>query len=148
MRREYSDRQKVDGLLTWEANGRNLSETHRKTGIPVSTLHRWSRENRGVNADIVAEVERGKVLLADKCDEIAHRAADLLPGKLPEASVRDLVGAVKIMVDSAQSLRSQPTLPAASADLDARAILALVRAVLFPDAPPIDITPRKPQTSP
>lgn len=50
-----------------------------------------------------------KLELAQKLDAIAHQCAGLLPGKLPDSSVREIVGAMSQSIEKGQLLRGSPT---------------------------------------
>lgn len=106
-KRSYSDEEKAQALATYDACG-SLTETSRISGIPDSTLSQWIAK-RGVNDSIAEMREFKKRELADKLELIAHQCANLLPERIPEASVREIVGAMGQSIEKAQLLRGQPT---------------------------------------
>lgn len=115
-KRSYSDREKAEALAVFDSCG-NVSETERITGIPDSTLHQWIKNQTGVNDDLPDMREFKKLELAEKLDRIAHQCAGLLPGKLPDSKVREIVGAMSQSIEKAQLLRGAPTVITSNADL-------------------------------
>lgn len=108
MRRRYSDREKAEALAAFDTCG-NLTETSRMTGIPDSTLSQWVNGSVGVNDDIPLMRDFKKLDLASKLESIAHQCAGLLPERLPEANVREIVGAMGQSIEKSQLLRGRPT---------------------------------------
>lgn len=74
------------------------------------SLYTWREQGVRPNAEISA-------YMADLLDSIALQCLDLLPSKLPDASVRDIVGAMHIAIDKGLLLRGQATSITATVDL-------------------------------
>ena len=66
-------------------------------GCDASAISKRMNGLSGEEWDHIKEAQRKAVL--EKSVEILYQALDLVPGKLANASVRDLMGAVKIMAD-------------------------------------------------
>jgi transposase-like protein len=153
-RRRYSDREKATALALYDATG-TLTEVANACGIPDSTLCDWIKGNRGVSSPDVSIMRSGYELkpldLADRFDEIAHRATGEVVGRLRNSkqaekiSMPHLIRAAEISVDKSQLLRAQPTQITESLErLDLVMILqgALQAAVIDIEAEPvIDATP-------
>ncbi|HEX8097836.1 MAG TPA: hypothetical protein VF507_07355 [Pyrinomonadaceae bacterium] len=107
-KRNYSDNDKAEALAALDANGGDLKHTSKLLRIPLSTLTDWSK-NRGINQQVTDFREDKKKDLAGKLEELAHKCVDLLPEKLPFASVRDLAGALIVAVDKMRLLKGEPT---------------------------------------
>jgi hypothetical protein len=91
----------------------------------------WAR-NRHLSADVADIRQEKRKELSDRLEDLAHTLVDILPAKLPAASVRDLAGALIVAVDKMQLLKGAPT--AISKDVSERTneeraarILELVR---------------------
>jgi len=108
-RRKYSDREKAEALAVYDTCRGNLTEAARITGIPDSTLSCWVNGTNGMNDDIPNLRDFKKLDLADKLDTIAHQCAGLLPERLPDANVREIVGAMGQSIEKSQLLRGKPT---------------------------------------
>ncbi len=108
MRRKYSDRERAEALAMHDA-GASLQKIQETLGIPDSTLSAWINHNQGMNADIPDLRTFKKLDLASKLDQIAHQCAGLLPDRLPEANVREIVGAMAQSIEKGQLLRGDPT---------------------------------------
>ncbi len=108
MRRKYSDRERAEALAMHDA-GESLRKIQEVTGIPDSTLSAWINHNQGMNDDIPDLRTFKKLDLASKLDAIAHQCAGLLPDRLPEANVREIVGAMAQSIEKGQLLRGDPT---------------------------------------
>ena len=105
--RSYTDEERTAALLALAANGGNVKQTALQLGLPRKTLETW---HRGIHHAHVAETCHAKRLpLADQFEAIAHRALDLLPGRLEEASPRDLIVVAAVAADKMRLLREQPT---------------------------------------
>lgn len=116
-KRQYSDSDKATALVTLDANGGNVARTARLLRIPHKTLDDWVK-GRNQHADVAMLTDYKRGDLTEELEEIAHQCADLLPEKLPNASVREIVGALHIVIEKLQLLRSQPTsITATPADL-------------------------------
>lgn len=127
-RRKYSDREKAEALAVYDSCG-NLTETARITGIPDSTLSVWVQGTYGLNDDIPNLREFKKLDLASKLDTIAHQCAGLLPNKLPDSNVREIVGAMSQSIEKSQLLRGQPTSISAEAGDSKSALLRRISKI-------------------
>jgi hypothetical protein len=67
-------------------------------GCDITTVTRWLNNLSGEEWERIQEEQR-KVLL-DKSIEILYQALDLAPQKLRAATIRDILGTVKIMRDA------------------------------------------------
>ncbi len=108
MPRKYSDRQRAEALAMYDACG-NLQQVQETLGIPDSTLSNWVNGKHGMNEDIPDLRNFKKLQLADKLEAIAHQCAGLLPERLPDANVREIVGAMAQSIEKGQLLRGDPT---------------------------------------
>lgn len=112
MRMAYSEDFIANALAALTANGGIVNRTARELGIAESTLRFWKNrtsDNETRRGAIAESYEEKKADLADLMEGIVRQALGLLPGKLPEASVRDLVGAVHVGTDKMRLLRGEST---------------------------------------
>ena len=107
-KKQYSDEDKASALAALDANGGNASKTARQLGIPRITLLDWSK-NRGVSDDMSELRQVKKVELAEKLEEIAHKLADAIPGKINDATLQQTATSLAIAVDKLQLLKGEPT---------------------------------------
>jgi hypothetical protein len=107
-KRQYSDREKGTALATLDANNGNVNQTARQLKIPRTTLLEWIAA-RHVSSDVSDIRQEKRKELSERLEDLAHTLVDLLPGKLPSASVRDLAGALIVAVDKMQLLKGAPT---------------------------------------
>ncbi len=114
-RRRYSDRERAEALAMYDACG-NLTEVSKTLGIPDSTISAWINHGAGLNDDIPDLRSFKKLDLASKLDTIAHQCAGLLPNRLPDANVREIVGAMSQSIEKSQLLKGNPTNITASVD--------------------------------
>lgn len=109
---DYSAERKAEVILLIKATN-NITQVSRQTGIPRKTLYSWLEQEHRYG-EIVT---RKQGPLADKLENIAHLSADLLTdGRLADASVRELLGAIHITVPAMQLLRGEPTSITANVD--------------------------------
>jgi transposase-like protein len=108
MRRSYSDEERMEALAALDANGGSLRKTARDTGVPISSLKDW-RDGRAIPNSCAELRTQKKQALADRLEDIAQQVLGILPGKLQDASVRDLNGTLKIATEAMQLLRGEPT---------------------------------------
>ena len=106
----HSEKKKAEALLLLEANGGKIVRTAKQSGIPRSSLRRWAA-GQGVNDDVKAVREAMRPELIDRLGEIAHLCLDLLPGKLPAASARDVAGVLIVAVDKKIQLLTHLSAP-------------------------------------
>jgi len=126
MRSAYTLEQKVLALAALAANAGNFARTARQLDIPRSSLQRWAAQQKTAGADgqdrapktelpgrapgtpLAELIERAKGDLADRFEDIARRLLEALPGKLADASLRDIAVALGIAIDKMLLLRGQP----------------------------------------
>ena len=125
-RRKYSDRERAEALAMYDACG-NLTEVSKATGIPDSTLSAWINHNQGLNDDIPDLRNFKRLDLASKLETIAHQCAGLLPERLPDANVREIVGAMGQSIEKSQLLRGQATSITAEPDSRAHLMRSIAR---------------------
>lgn len=107
-KRQYSDNDKAIALAALDANEGNVLRTAKQLGIPHKTLDEWAKGRNQVPqvADLHKEKRKD---LGDRLEDLAHSLVDILPDKIPEASLRDLAGALIVAVDKMQLLKGAPT---------------------------------------
>lgn len=127
--RDYSEEDKASIIARYQANDCNLKRTAEEVGINPATLRYW------VHSGIQFQ-PRKAMELSDKLDAIANQCADLLPGMLPEASVREVVGAMGQSIQLSQLLKGLPT--SITETIEAQEITVIL-AQAIDEA--IDITP-------
>lgn len=111
-RPKYDDKFRANAVVLLEAAGYPnkpgaLNTTAKRLGVHDRTLSRWARqENNPPPSELVTE-KRGELsdLLRKEIDEAIHAMGDARQ----EASYRDLVTAVAIMIDKLQLLAGEPT---------------------------------------
>lgn len=99
---DYTYDQKTAAIAQYQANNGNLKLTAAQLDIPVNTLRYWI--DSGVEIRPLKQLD-----LTSKLDKLAHQCADLLPERLPEASVREIVGAMGQSIQLSQLLKGLPT---------------------------------------
>ena len=106
-RRSYSDEERANALAALDANDGDVSRTARQLGVPRKTLEDWAK---GHVHPAVAEVRQEKKgTLADAIEGVAWKLLDALPGKVPDADLRQTATALGIAIDKMRLLREQPT---------------------------------------
>jgi len=68
----------------------------------------WSK-GIGINQDIRDRVNELNLNLADELESIAFQCAGLLPQKLPDAGVKEIVGAMSQSIEKSRLLRGEST---------------------------------------
>jgi hypothetical protein len=106
-RRRYSDEERAACLAALEANGGNAAKTARDCGVPAQSLRQWARGTRHPEATHMST--RKKKDLGTKLNEIAHKLAGAIPGKIKGAGLRDLSVSLGVAIDKARLLQGQPT---------------------------------------
>lgn len=105
--RRYSDQDKAVALAALETHHGNVTEAAAFAGVPRKTLEEW-RDGR--TAEDVANIRQEvKQSLADRLEDIAHQYLDVLPEKIPKATLMQLSTALAIAVDKMQLLRGEAT---------------------------------------
>jgi transposase-like protein len=124
-KRKYTDEEKAACLAALAASGGNLSQAARSSGVPRNTLRRWLEEQQAAppapsvatpkkepsdtppTLAALVPVVAGK--LADKLEAIAHRIADVMPGKIEASSLPQLAVSLGITIEKMRLLREQAT---------------------------------------
>lgn len=106
-RRRYSDEDRATALALLALNGGSVTAVANATGFPDSTIENW--RDREQNAAVPKLRDMKTADLADKLESIAHQCVDLMPDRMPDASLRDLAGAMHLAVDKMRLLRGDPT---------------------------------------
>ena len=104
----YTEDQKATALAALQANGGNLIQTSKVTGIPRTTLRLW-RDDKNVPATVAEKCQQKKEDLADKLERLAQRLADASFGKAEEANLQSCATSMAIAIDKMQLLREKPT---------------------------------------
>lgn len=104
----HSDAQKAEALAALAANAGNVARTARQTGIPATTLTKWSK-GQNINGDVTEKGEEKRQGLADRLEALAHQIVDALPEKFDAASAQQLATTLGITVDKMQILRGKPS---------------------------------------
>lgn len=99
---DYTHDQKTAAIAQYQANDGNLKLTAAQLDLPVNTLRYWVES--GIQLRPLKQLD-----LTSKLDKLAHQCADLLPAKLPEATVREIVGAMGQSIQLSQLLKGLPT---------------------------------------
>jgi transposase-like protein len=105
--RRYSDEERAAALTVLDFCDGNVQEAARRLGMPWTTLDNWAKGR--VNAGVSKVREHKNAELASRFEEIVLRALELLPEKLENAPVNQLITAAAIAVDKMLLLRGQPT---------------------------------------
>jgi transposase-like protein len=109
-RRSYGDDDRVNALAALKANGQNFLRTARQLGIPRKTLQNWAKGQKGFPAvaDRLAMLAHQKEEdLATKLEALAHQLLEMVPSKLADATLPQLMTAVGIGIDKLLRLRQQ-----------------------------------------
>lgn len=105
--RRYCDADKAGALLALASNGGNIKRTAKETGIPYMTLSEWSKG--GCHESITKFRDENRDNLADAMETMAWRLLEAMPGKIGDASLRDVATALGISIDKARLLRNEAT---------------------------------------
>ncbi len=105
--RHYSDDRKAEILAAVDANGGNVKDTADQLGIPSQTIDYWKQGH--VHADVLKIRDEKHLPLADRLEALAHQLVDVLPDKIPDASLVQAATAMAIAIDKMRLLREQPT---------------------------------------
>ena len=102
---DYSLERKAEVIALVQANGGNVLQTARETGIPHQTIRLWLDK-----PERFSSLEKQKQEdLAKKLENQAHLYLDLAAGKAAEAPFNHLMTGAGIAIDKMQLLRGQPT---------------------------------------
>lgn len=107
VRRYYSDEERANTLAALAANGGNVNLTAKQLGIPAKTIENWSKGK--AHPDVAKLGEQKKGPLADALEVVAFKIVDLLPEKIPSATLQQAATSLGILVDKMQLLRNKPT---------------------------------------
>jgi hypothetical protein len=106
-RRRYTDDERAACLAALAANGGNVKKTAAACGVPIVTLRQWAKGSRHPEA---IQMSHGKKKdLGTKLNELAHKLAGAMPGKIKDASLRDVSVSLGVTIDKAQLLTGKPT---------------------------------------
>jgi hypothetical protein len=103
---KYTDAIRAETLAALQANGGNLSSTHRATGIPIRTIARWRDEPDPRLGELANEK---KAELSDSLERIANALVNAIPGKIDEAPLNHVSIALGIAIDKLRLLRGEAT---------------------------------------
>jgi hypothetical protein len=111
-RKRYDDKYRASAVVMLEAAGfpdrkGALSHVSRHLGVPIPTLKRWATgaQNPAPN-DLVT---KNRIELGDLLDSEIAAAFEAAKEVRSEASYRDLMTGIGILVDKRQLLRGEPT---------------------------------------
>lgn len=111
-RKRYDDKFRASAVVMLEAAGfpdrkGALSHVSKHLGVPIPTLTRWvtGAQNPAPN-DLVT---KNRIELGDLLDSEIAAAFEAAKGVRSEASYRDLMTGIGILVDKRQLLRGEPT---------------------------------------
>lgn len=111
-RKRYDDKFRASAVVMLEAAGYPdrkgaLSHVSKHLGVPIPTLTRWvtGAQNPAPN-DLVT---KNRIDLADLLDTEIAAAFEAAKGVRGEATYRDLMTGIGILVDKRQLLRGEPT---------------------------------------
>lgn len=121
--RKYTEEERAAALAALTANGGNLAKTAREVGVPRKTLEAWRLEIKPPDSESAASprhrqpktvvsvdaYERAAGQLDEKLESIAHRLADLIPGKIDGASLQQCAVSLGIAIEKMRLLREQTT---------------------------------------
>jgi transposase-like protein len=98
-RRVYTDEDKAAAFVVWKANSNNVKRTARETGVPISTVRRWTLEweREGPPDTSLVEVAVGDFL--SDAERVRHKALNALEEKIPDATPSALVATVGMLTD-------------------------------------------------
>lgn len=113
-RRRYPDAQRAAALAALAANGGNLQRTARELDIPESTLEGWAKETRNPVGPELREQKKAD--LTGTMEDLAHKLAGCIAGKLDQMAPRDAAVALGITIDKLLLLKGLPTSISSSAD--------------------------------
>ena len=132
---DYSAARKAEVLALIEAEGGNVQQVARDTGIPHQTIRYWlTDESRYSEFKNVKRVE-----LTEKLDFTANLLVDsITPEKIADANLSQIATAAGIMVDKSQLLKGLPT--NISENIERVELTVVLQNAL---AEAIDVTPEK-----
>jgi hypothetical protein len=101
--RRYSDSERAAALAALDANGGNVRKTAKQIGVPRKTLEEWSA---GHCHPEVQEIRKEcRATLAERFEQIIHQILDVMPGKIADSGLQQLVVTAAIAVDKMQLLK-------------------------------------------
>jgi hypothetical protein len=109
-KKTYSDREKSATLITLVANNGDIKKTSEQTGVPARNLYRW-KDGLNINSDVRRMVAENRLDLANELEAIAFQCVGILPDKLQDASVKEIVGAMSQSIEKMLLLRGAPDVP-------------------------------------
>lgn len=111
-RPRYDDKYRASAVVMLEAAGfpdrkGALSHVSRHLGVPIPTLKRWGTGSQNPPPNDV--VTKNRIDLADLLDTEIAAAFEAAKGVRCEASYRDLMTGIGILIDKRQLLRGEAT---------------------------------------
>ena len=104
----YSDTEKAKALIALDLNGGNIKRTARELGIPLMTLHSWSKGN-SITPDITS-IRYGKTQeLADKFEELANIYINQAILTVDSSKGTNAITGAGIAIDKMRLLRGEST---------------------------------------
>ncbi len=104
--RRYSDEERAAAVAAMAAYP-SVNQAAKSLGIPRATLESWAKGI--IHPEAARDSASKKGPLADAVEAIARQIADALPGKVPDADLKDAAVAFGVLVDKMQILRGKPT---------------------------------------
>lgn len=92
-RRRYSDEEKARAVVHLEATGNDFTAVSRQLNVPETTLRHWA-SGGGINDGVRALVRTVRKPLLEKMHDVVHAIVDIIPEKLPEATLPQIAQAL------------------------------------------------------
>lgn len=111
-RRSYDDKFRASAVVMLEAAGYPgkkgaLERTAKHLGVPAMTLSRWAKGSNNPPPNEIVTEKKGELI--DWINGELEAVFGVLPSKRTEASYRDLMTGVGILIDKRQLLTGKPT---------------------------------------
>jgi hypothetical protein len=104
----YPPEVKANAIILLRANGGDTLQTQRETGIHNATLaYWWEHQDRIIQNSEVFKSSNADLL--SKLDNMSHVLVESMPGKIEDATLYQVAGAMAICIDKAQLLRGEAT---------------------------------------
>lgn len=109
--RTYTDEEVAEALAVLKANGGNVLQTAKTTGIPRKTICQW---RDGVSRKNIPKplIEKKKRDLGDTIERLAFRLCDVVSRRIKKGtddSTKDLVVSIAVAVEKLLLIRGEPT---------------------------------------
>jgi len=105
--RTYTDLERANTLTTLDLCEGNLSETSRKTGIPIKTIQSWRDGN--INGDVAKFRNEQRKELADICEDSAYEFIAQARATVEHSKGTQAATGAAIFIDKMRLLRDQST---------------------------------------